>query len=58
MADISADDVPTPADDLVAVISGLQDQIDDLTATLEHHQRILEWARRSGLLPADDGEPR
>ena len=58
MAGIDADDVPRPTDDLVAVIVGLQDQIDDLTATLEYHQRILEWARRSGLLPADDGDPR
>ena len=41
------------------VAAGLQSQIDDLTAVLEHHQRLFESLRARGLLPTepDDGRP-
>lgn len=35
-----------------AVIAALQDQIDQLTSTLEHHQRLFERLREQGLLAA------
>ena len=45
--------------DTAAALSGLQDQVDDLTATLESHQRLFERLRSAGLLPPDDdGRPR
>lgn len=39
------------------LVAGLQSQIDDLTATLEYHQRLFESLRARGLLPTepDDG---
>lgn len=37
------------------VIAGLQEQIDQLTSTLEHHQRLFERLRAQGVLTA--GEP-
>lgn len=40
--------------DLTAVVADLQDQVTDLTATLETHQRLFERLRRDGLLPSDD----
>ena len=44
------------APDPAASITELQAQIDDLTATLEAHQRMFELLRASGLLPQhDDG---
>jgi hypothetical protein len=57
MAEGDAMQAAEAGDDLAAVIGHLQDQIDQLTATVEHHQRLWEWARRSGLLPVDVGEP-
>ncbi|WP_330441315.1 hypothetical protein OHB44_33270 (plasmid) [Micromonospora sp. NBC_00821] len=36
-------------------IAGLQDQIDQLTSTLEYHQRLFERLRAQGVLTA--GEP-
>jgi flagellar biosynthesis chaperone FliJ len=36
-------------------IAALQDQIDQLTSTLEHHQRLFERLRAQGVLAA--GEP-
>lgn len=41
--------------DLPDPIAGLQAQIDDLTAVLEHHQRLLERLQAQGLL-ADAGD--
>ncbi|MGC5334859.1 hypothetical protein [Micromonospora sp. DT62] len=61
MADDAA--VPMAAPDAEGlpdtVAAGLQSQIDDLTAALEHHQRLFESLRAHGLLPTDpdDGRP-
>jgi hypothetical protein len=45
-----------PAPDTAATLNALQDQVDDLTATLEAHQHMFELLRASGLLPQhDDG---
>jgi len=51
---MTSDDARTPApdDDLSVTVAGLQDQIDDLTAILETHQRLFETLRAAGLLPA------
>ncbi|RAO03071.1 hypothetical protein [Micromonospora noduli] len=38
-----------------SMVAGLQDQIDQLTSTLEHHQRLFERLRAQGVLTA--GEP-
>jgi hypothetical protein len=55
----SMTDAPDSADaapDTAATLSALQDQVDDLTATLEAHQRMFEVLRAAGLLPPhDDG---
>lgn len=52
-------DVPESADaapDTAAMLNALQGQIEDLTATLEAHQRMFELLRAAGLLPQhDDG---
>ncbi|MBW4700330.1 hypothetical protein ACH5AJ_35075 [Streptomyces rochei] len=50
---------PDSADLPDGLAAGLQSQIDDLTATLEHHQRLFESLRARGLLPTDpdDGRP-
>lgn len=45
------------ASDTAATLSRLQDQIDDLTLTLEAHQRMFELLRAAGLLQ-DDGRAR
>ncbi len=49
-----AADAPDTAADVARAVSALQDQVDDLTATLESHQRMFERLRAAGLLPADD----
>ena len=41
-----------PADDMT--VARLQDQIDDLIATVETHQRLFESLRAAGLLPSVD----
>ncbi|MFY1621582.1 hypothetical protein ACN268_00090 [Micromonospora sp. WMMD735] len=46
---------PAPPRTVDSTIAGLQDQIDQLTSTLEHHQRLFERLRAQGLLAA--GEP-
>ncbi|WP_148272434.1 hypothetical protein [Micromonospora maris] len=53
---MAAPDAESLPDDVAA---GLQSQIDDLTAVLEHHQRLFESLRTRGLLPTepDDGRP-
>lgn len=38
-----------------SVLAALQEQIDQLTAALEHHQRLFERLRAQGVLTA--GEP-
>ena len=55
-------DAPESADavaDTAATLTALQDQVDDLTATLEVHQRMFELLRATGLLPQldDVGHP-
>ena len=46
------------APDTAAMLSALQDQVDDLTATVEVHQRLFELLYAAGLLPRhDDGGP-
>lgn len=37
-----------------STIAGLQDQIDQLTSTLEHHQRLFERLRAQGVLAANE----
>ncbi|MFD4208236.1 hypothetical protein ACFWRG_19845 [Micromonospora tulbaghiae] len=46
---------PAPPRTVDSTIAGLQDQIDQLTTTLEHHQRLFERLRAQGLFAA--GEP-
>ncbi|MBQ1076426.1 hypothetical protein KBX06_25195 [Micromonospora sp. C31] len=60
MADDAAVPMAADAEGLPdTVAAGLQSQIDDLTATLEHHQRLFESLRARGLLPTDpdNGRP-
>ncbi|MEV0005872.1 hypothetical protein AB0H28_26805 [Micromonospora sp. NPDC050980] len=52
MTDEAAQPAPRTVD---STIAGLQDQIDQLTSTLEHHQRLFERLRAQGLLAS--GEP-
>lgn len=54
MADDAAESMMSELD-LPDPIAGLQAQIDDLTAVLEHHQRLLERLQAQGLL-ADAGD--
>ena len=49
-----SDDDARPDDSLAAVASGLQDQIDDLTASVEAHQLLFERLRATGVLRGDD----
>ena len=42
------------APDTAATLTALQNQVDDLTATLEAHQRMFELLRAAGLLPQHD----
>lgn len=53
---MSDDNARPETGDLAAVAAGLQEQIDDLTATVEAHQRLFERLRSAGVLRAD-GEP-
>ncbi|WP_091094464.1 hypothetical protein [Micromonospora citrea] len=46
---------PAPPRTMDSTIASLQDQIDQLTSTLEHHQRLFERLRAQGVLTA--GEP-
>jgi len=46
-----APDSTEAAADTAAALTALQDQVDDLTATLEAHQRMFELLRAAGLLP-------
>jgi hypothetical protein len=57
-AELSESELPESEVDLPDTVAvGLQAQIDDLTATVEHHQRLFETLRAQGLLSAkpDDG---
>lgn len=58
MAD--APDSTDVAPDAAAALTALQNQVDDLTATLEVHQHMFELLRAAGLLPQhdDDGQHR
>jgi hypothetical protein len=60
MADDAAEPMTAPdADNLPdGVVAGLQSQIDDLTTTLEYHQRLFEALRTQGLLPTETGDGR
>jgi len=42
-------------EDFAEIAAGLQQQIDDLTATLESHQRLFEALRAAGVLPESGG---
>jgi hypothetical protein len=42
-------------EDFAEIATGLQQQIDDLTATLESHQRLFEQLRAAGVLPESGG---
>ncbi len=46
---------PAPPRTADSTIAALQDQIDQLTSTLEYHQRLFERLRAQGVLAA--GEP-
>jgi len=42
---------PQPTVDLAAIVAAQQDQIDDLTATVERQQQILDELLRAGRSP-------
>ncbi len=57
MTDTAESTGTTP--DTAAALAALQDQVDDLTAAVEAHQRVFEQLRAAGLLPQhDDGRSR
>lgn len=49
-------DAADAARDTAATVNALQDQVNDLTATLESHEHIFALLRGAGMLPPPDDD--